>query len=253
MAEVSPKDRFVTVYGRNPVIEVLDDASLVVDKVVLADGARGHGVGEILGLARDRGVPVQRASVERVKKLAGNGRQDQGVFADVVAPRMRPLADALEDPHLHQVVLVDGVTTPANLGMILRTATAAGIDGIVVPRRGVASIDPMVVKASAGVAFRAPILKVATAGEAAAWLARAGFHLVGLAADGSSSVFDAPWPENVVLVLGSETYGVSADVAEHISSWASIPMAGGVDSLNVSAAAAVVCFELVRRSMPQLL
>ena len=71
---VSPKDRFVTVYGRNPVIEVLDDPSLVVDKVVLAEGVKGHGIGEIIGLARDRGVPVERASADRVKKLAGNAK-----------------------------------------------------------------------------------------------------------------------------------------------------------------------------------
>jgi 23S rRNA (guanosine2251-2'-O)-methyltransferase len=244
----SPKDRFVTVYGRNPVIEVLDDPTLVVDKVVLAEGVRGHGIGEIIGLARDRGVPVERASAERVKKLAGNGRQDQGVFADVVAPRMRVLADALDDVYLRRVLLLDGLTTPANVGMILRTATAAGLDGVVVPRRGVASIDPLVVKSSAGVAFRAPILRVGTAAEAAEALAAAGFHLVGLAADGPASVFEATWPEHVVFVLGSETAGVSPDVAEHVRSWVSIPMAGGVESLNVAAAAAVVCFELVRRA-----
>ena len=244
---VSPKDRFVTVYGRNPVIEVLDDPSLVVDKVVLAEGVRGHGIGEIIGLARDRGVPLERASAERVKKLAGNGRQDQGVFADVVAPRMRPLVDALDDVTLRRVLLLDGITTPANVGMILRTATAAGIDGVVVPRRGVASIDPMVVKASAGVAFRAPILKVGTAGEAADLLSAAGFHLVGLAADGPSTLFEAEWPEHVCFVLGSETAGVGEEVADRVRSWVSIPMSGGVESLNVSAAAAVVCFELVRR------
>jgi 23S rRNA (guanosine2251-2'-O)-methyltransferase len=245
---VSPRDRFVIVYGRNPVIEVLDDPGLVVDKVVLAEGVRGHGIGEIIGLARDRGVPLQRASAERVKKLAGNGRQDQGVFADVVAPRMRPLDDALDDVTLRRILLLDGITTPANVGMILRTATAAGIDGVVVPRRGVASIDPLVVKASAGVAFRAPILKAATAAEAAQALAAAGFHLVGLAADGPSSLFEATWPEHVAFVLGSETAGVAAEVAEHVRSWVSIPMAGGVESLNVAAAAAVVCFELARRN-----
>ncbi|MEP6629572.1 MAG: RNA methyltransferase [Lapillicoccus sp.] len=245
----SPKDRFVTVYGRNPVIEVLDDHSLVVDKVVLAHGARGPQVGEILGLAEDRGVPVQRVDAERVKKLAGNGRQDQGVFADVVAPRMRPLADAVDDPTLRRVVVLDGLTTPANVGMVIRTATAAGIDGIVVPRRGVASIDPMVVKASAGVAFRAPILKCGTAAEAATMLRVAGFHLVGLSADAPQTIFDAPWPDHVAIVLGSESTGHSPDVADQMTSWASIPMAGGVESLNVSAAAAVVCFELVRRSL----
>jgi 23S rRNA (guanosine2251-2'-O)-methyltransferase len=247
--EGSPKHRFVTVYGRNPVIEVLDDPSLVVDKVVLAEGARGPQVGEILGLAADRGVPVQRASADRVKKLAGNGRQDQGVFADVVAPRMRSLEDALDDVDLRRVLLLDGITTPANVGMILRTATAAGVDGIVVPRRGVASIDPMVVKASAGVAFRAPILKVGTAGEAAVQLRTAGFHLVGLASDGPASLFEAQWPPQVVFVLGSETAGVGSDVADLVHAWVSIPMAGGVESLNVSAAAAVVCFELVRRGL----
>ena len=95
-AEISPKDRFITVYGRNPVHEVLLDGDLHVDKVVIAEGAHGAGIREIRQAARRRGVDVQQASAERVKKLAGNGRQDQGVFADVVAPRMLPLDVALE-------------------------------------------------------------------------------------------------------------------------------------------------------------
>ena len=246
---VSPKDRFVTVYGRNPVLEVLADESLTVDKVVLAEGARGQGVADIERLARRRRVPLQRVTAERVKKLAGNGKQDQGVFADVVAPRKRTLAAALDDPTLRRVVLLDGLTTPANVGMVLRTATAAGVDGIVVPRRGVASIDPLVVKASAGVAFRAPVVTCATAAEAAEALVASGFRLVGLAADGAETLFEAELPEHVVLVLGSETAGVSPEVAEHVGTWVSIPMPGDVESLNVSAAAAVACFELVRRGL----
>ena len=95
VADVSPKDRFVTVYGRKPVLEALADDGLSVDKVVLADTARGPAAREILDAARARGVQVQRASAQRVKVLAGNGKQDQGVLADVVAPRMRTLAAAL--------------------------------------------------------------------------------------------------------------------------------------------------------------
>ncbi|MFM6849891.1 MAG: TrmH family RNA methyltransferase [Terrabacter sp.] len=249
--EISPKDRFITVYGRNPVHEVLLDDDLRVDKVVIAEGARGSGLREIQQAARRRRVDVQYASAERVKKLAGNGRQDQGVFADVVAPRMRPLEAALGADGaggLRTVLVLDGVTTPANVGMILRSATAAGVDGIVVPRRGVASIDPLVVKASAGVAFRAPILKVFTAAEAVSALKAVGFHVVGLDAGGDDDLFTAHLPEPVAFVLGSETAGLSPDVAELVDSWVSIPMAAGVESLNVSAAAAVVCFELVRRS-----
>jgi 23S rRNA (guanosine2251-2'-O)-methyltransferase len=249
-ADISPKDRFITVYGRNPVHEVLLDETLVVDKVVIAEGARGEGIREIRSAARRRGLDVQVASPERVKKLAGNGRQDQGVFADVVAPRMRPLDAALDadGAGLRTVLVLDGLTTPANVGMILRTATAAGLDGIVVPRRGVASIDPLVVKASAGVAFRAPILKAFTAGEAVAALKGHGFHVVGLDADGDDDLFTAHLPEPVAFVLGSETAGLSPDVADLVDSWVSIPMAAGVESLNVAAAGAVVCFELVRRS-----
>ncbi|HEY4017105.1 MAG TPA: RNA methyltransferase [Pseudonocardiaceae bacterium] len=243
----SPKDRFVTVYGRKPVLEVLDDADLQVDKVILADTARGPAANEILRAARDRGVAVQRASAQRVKVLAGNGKQDQGVLADVVAPRMRLLTDALRDRPPRTVLVLDGITTPANVGMILRTATAAGIGGIVLPRRGVAGIDPLVIKASAGVAFRAPVLRVPTAEEAATALHHAGYRLFGLAGNARKSVFTATVPGRAAFVLGGETAGVSDGVGALIDEWLSIPMAGDVESLNVASAAAVVCFELLRR------
>lgn len=248
----SPKDRFVTVYGRKPVLEALADDRLTVDKVVLADTARGPAAREILDAARWRGVPVQRATAQRVKVLAGNGKQDQGVLADVVAPRMRRLADALASRKPPRtVLLLDGVTTPANVGMILRTATAAGIEGIVVPRRGVAGIDPLVVKASAGVAFTAPVLRCATAEEAAAELRAAGYPLHALDAGARRTVFEVDLPRRVAFVLGGETEGVSEAVGRSVERWVSIPMAGGVESLNVAGAAAVLCFELVRRSLSQ--
>ena len=249
MPEISPKDRFITVYGRNPVLEALSAAEVTVDKVLLADTARGPHVSEILAAARRAGVAVQRVSAERVKKIAGNGKQDQGVCADVVAPRMRPLTAEVAAELDGAVIVLDSITTPANVGMILRTATAAGCAGIVVPRRGVASLDPLVVKASAGVAFAAPILKIATAGEAVTTLRQSGFRIVGLDADGADSLFAARLPRRTAYVLGGETDGLSPDVASHVDAWVSIPMASGVESLNVSAAAAVVCFEVVRRDL----
>jgi 23S rRNA (guanosine2251-2'-O)-methyltransferase len=191
-------------------------------------------------------VPVSRVSAHRVKVLAGNGRQDQGVAADVVAARMRPLAAALPE-RPGSVLLLDGVTTPANVGMILRTATAAGIDGVVLPRRGVAGIDPLVIKASAGVAFHAPVLRAGSAGQAAEALGRAGYPLYGLAAGGSESVFDAHLPRPGAYVLGGEHAGVGEAVRAHIGGWLSIPLSAGVESLNVAADAAVLCFELRRR------
>ncbi len=246
--ERSPKDTFITVYGRKPVLEALDDGALRVDKVVLAEGLRGEPVRAILSAARDRGVPVQRASAHRVKVLAGNGRHDQGVLADVVAPRMAPVDDFLDELDGPAAVLVlDRVTNPANVGMILRTATAAGLAGVLLPRRGVPAIDPLVVKASAGVAFRAPVLRAATAEEGCAALRDAGFGVYGLAA-GGPSLLDADLPPRVALVLGNETDGLSDAVRARCDGTLAIPMAGGVESLNVASAAAVAAFELRRRS-----
>jgi 23S rRNA (guanosine2251-2'-O)-methyltransferase len=247
---VSPKDRFVTVYGRKPVLEALADPALEVDKVLLADSARGPAAGEILHAARQRGVPVQRVTAHRVKVLAGNGKQDQGVLADVVAPRMRPLEAALAERRApRSVLLLDGITTPANVGMILRAATAAGIEGIVVPRHGVAGIDPLVVKASAGVAFRAPVLRCPSAADAAEQLRGAGYRLYGLDGGARETLFTARIDprDRVAFVLGGETAGVSEQVRPLIQTWLAIPMTSGVESLNVATAAAVLSYELLRR------
>jgi 23S rRNA (guanosine2251-2'-O)-methyltransferase len=244
----SPRDRFVTVYGRMPVIEVLSDPSLQVDKVVVADNARGANLDRIHELAGARGVDVRSATAQRVKLLAGNGRHDQGVIADVVAPRMGPLDLALAASSAPAtLVLLDGVSNPSNVGMIIRTATAAGVDGIVLPRVGSPSVDPLVIKASAGVAFRAPILTCRTSVDGLAALRGKGYRIYGLAGDAARPLFDEAFPRLVVFVLGNETEGITAPAAALVDGWVSIPMSGGVQSLNVSSAAAVVCFELARR------
>jgi 23S rRNA (guanosine2251-2'-O)-methyltransferase len=245
----SPKDTFITVYGRKPVLEALDDTALRVDKVIVAEGLRGEPVRAILDAARSRGVPVQRASAHRVKVLAGNGRHDQGVLADVVAPRMAPVAEFLDDlgpDRPASVLVLDRVTNPANVGMLLRSATAAGVDGVLLPRRGVPAIDPLVVKASAGVAFRAPVLRAGTVEEGCEALRAAGFTLYGLDA-GGSSLIDAALPPRVVLVLGNETDGLSDTVRPYLDGVLAIPMHGGVESLGVASAGAVAAFELARR------
>ena len=250
----SPKDRFVTVYGRKPVLEALADPALEVDKVVLAEGVDPRAARAFLDAASARGVPVRRASAQRVKVLAGNGRQDQGVLADVVAPAMRTverfLAELGERPAA--VLVLDGVTTPANVGMIIRSATAAGLEGVLLPRRGVPGIDPLVVKASAGVAFHAPVLRAGTAAAGLAALADAGFLLLGLdGAPATASLFEADLPDRVALVVGAETEGLSDDVRAELHGTVAIPMPGPVESLNAACAATVASFELARRRRPR--
>ena len=245
----SPKDTFITIYGRMPVLEVLQDETLAVDKVLVADNAQGESLNRILDLARRRRIPVRTATPHRVKVLAGNGKQDQGVLADVVAPKMRTLTEFTDRIRGRcHVLVLDGVNNPANVGMIIRTATAAGISGVVLPRVGSPSIDPLVIKASAGVAFRASIIRCRTGAEAAEEFSLAGFHVYGLSSGSPASLYAEDIPDRAAFVLGNETVGVTEETEPWIERWLSIPMTGGVESLNVASAAAVVCFDLVRRA-----
>jgi 23S rRNA (guanosine2251-2'-O)-methyltransferase len=231
-----------------PVAEVLADPTLEVDKVLVAANARGEAVERIVALATGRGVTVQETTPQRVKLLAGNGKHDQGVLADVVAPRMAALSDLLEGSRPSRgILLLDGVTNPSNVGMIIRTATAAGFDGVVLPHVGSPGVDPLVIKASAGVAYRAPILRSRTALDAVEALRGKGHRIYALAGGAARSLYREDFPPDSVFVLGNESHGVSAGVGAHVDEWLSIPMAGGVESLNVSVAAAVVCFEVARR------
>lgn len=252
MTDRSPRDSHITVFGRRPVLETLADRELPVAQVLLAHGAREHSAEEIVRRARERDVPLRRVPPAEVSRISRRPKQDQGVVADVRAPRMRTLAELLDglppgSDRRCRLLVLDGVTTPANVGMIIRTATAAGLDGIVLPRRGTAEVGPLVIKASAGVAFHAPIVRVATAESALEALQDAGFVLLGLAGDAPDSYLSVDLAPRTAFVLGGETDGVGEAARAWIHQWVSIPMAGGVESLNVASAAAVVAYELVRR------
>ncbi|MEV6525175.1 RNA methyltransferase [Longispora sp. NPDC051575] len=243
----SPRDRFITVYGRMPVLEALRDSTLEIEKIVIAENASGRSLDEIRDLAKRYRVPVEFSTPSRVKFLAGNGKHDQGVIADIVARRMGRLEEFLEyqGDRPAKLFVLDGVTNPSNVGMILRSATAAGLDGVVLPRAGTPHVGPLVIKASAGVAFSAPILNSDTATQAADLLRAAGYTLYGLSADAPASLFDASFDPRSAFVLGGETDGLSVPTDRQVA----IPMWGGVESLNVAAAASVVSFEIARREI----
>jgi 23S rRNA (guanosine2251-2'-O)-methyltransferase len=248
------------------VLEALADPEIVIDKVLLATGAREQSAKDIVRAAQERGVRLERLAPERITRISRNGRHDQGVVADVRAPRMRtvqaytaglepagrsgPDAGGSDDARTREHVLVlDGVTNPANVGMILRTATAAGLRGVVLPHQGVPEVGPLVIKASAGVAYRASILRSVTAEDALQALQDAGFALFGLHGEpDATTIYDAKVPPRAAFVLGGETHGVTPQAARWVHEWLRIPMAGGVESLNVSSAATALAFELVRRS-----
>jgi 23S rRNA (guanosine2251-2'-O)-methyltransferase len=233
------------------VFEVLADRSLQVAQVFV-DRAIDRGVIQKLReSARARSVPVRMVSRDVVTRMSHNGRQHQGMAADVLAPQMSSISSWLESSGPETTcLLLDGVTVPANVGMIVRAATASGIGGIIVPTAGVADIGPLVVKASAGTAFRAPLVRARTAREAAELTSGSGFELVSVEARGGEPLWTARMGPRTVFVIGGESAGVSPEVRQLVRAQITIPMGAGVESLNVASAASVLCFELARRRRP---
>jgi 23S rRNA (guanosine2251-2'-O)-methyltransferase len=221
--------------------------------VFVSERAHGDAVEAIAAAAARRGVPLERVREEMVTAVSRNGRHHQGVAADVVAPGLQSLGTFLER-HAHgrghraSVLVLDGIHNPANVGLIIRSATAAGLDAVVVPRRGTAELGPLVLKASAGVAFRAPLVRCDASADAVAELGAARFEVIGLdAGAGGESLFDATLPERAAYVVGNESTGVSAAVTDLVDRWLRIPLSGGVESLNVANAATLLAFEVARR------
>ncbi len=249
----SARDRYLTIFGRQPVAEAVGDPAVPVARVLVADNATGDAVDRIVAAARRRGITLERVPESRVAHIARNGRHHQGVVADIAPPGLAALTDWLPQRrgrrHATAVLLLDGVHNPANVGMILRSATGAGLDGVVVPHRGTADLGPLVLKASAGVGLRATILRTPTSADAAQDLVAARFTLVGLdaGASGATSLFADELPERAAYVLGNEHDGISPEVSELVTSWRAIPLDPSVESLNVACAATLVAFEVARR------
>ena len=154
----------LTLYGRKPALEALSDHSLAVHCVHLASSNRPGGIiAEITRLAERRGITIRHHDKQALSRISKNARQDQGVALDVLCPRFRRVEDlATSNVTQARVLALDGITNPQNVGMIVRSAVAAGIDGLLYPKRSVAALGPLVIKASAGTVFKAPILQCAT-------------------------------------------------------------------------------------------
>lgn len=245
-----PRDRFITIYGRKPVLELLGQPDRQVARVLLDRRARGPVAREILARAEARGVEVERVEAAAVTRLSRNAKQDQGVVADVEAPSMDALTSwlARRDPETAtNLWLLDGITNAANVGMILRSAVAFGVDGVVLPRRGCPEVGPLVIKASAGIAYEAPILRVASVKDAIGAASQHGVELIALAGEAEASLETVSVPRRCMVALGNETEGVSEAVRAACGASWSIPMAPGAESLNVAVAASVVGYELARR------
>ena len=230
--------------GRNPVREALR-AGRPIHKIIVAGKGNGA-LREITSLARARGVPVQFADRAVLDRLTG-GVRHQGVAA-LAAPVGYADPDGLvawkEKPLL---VALAGVQDPRNLGAVVRTAEAAGADGVVIPARRAAGITPAAEKASAGALAYLPVARVTNLARFLEQMKEKGLWVVGADPEAEQVYWDADLRGPLVLVVGGEEAGLGRAVRAACDLLVRVPMTGKVGSLNASVAAALLIYEVVRQ------
>lgn len=232
------------VYGKNAVREWLE-ARLPVRSLISAGAPES-----IIRLAEKRSLPIQEISRGKLTALTGSAAH-QNIALEVDLPEYRTPENMLHsarkqgEPPL--VVILDGVQDPRNFGAVLRSADAAGVHGIVIPRHGGVSLTPAVFKTSAGAAAHVPVARVTNLARCLEYLKQEGLWVVGASEDAARSYTETDFKGPSAIVLGSEGGGLRRLVREHCDFLASVPMRGRINSLNVSVAAALFFFEARRQ------
>jgi 23S rRNA (guanosine2251-2'-O)-methyltransferase len=242
--------------GIHPAREALRARRRRLVRLRVREGLRGARLAELLELAREAGVPVETAPAGALARGLPPGLRDQGVVLEAeplpFVGLERFTAGGPEGAG-ERLVVLDGVEDPQNLGAVIRVAEASGAAGLLLGARRAPPLGAVVARASAGALEHLPVCRVANLRRALLALRDAGFWLLGADPGGDRDLYETPdrlWAGRLALVFGAEGRGLRPGVAGLLDHRLRIPLRGRVASLNVAAAAAVVCFEAARRAGP---
>ncbi|MCV6615452.1 MAG: RNA methyltransferase [Cellvibrionaceae bacterium] len=237
--------QLLTIFGRKPVLEALQQPGVSIHRLHLANSNRPDPiVTQITELAEAKGAEICYHQREALARISKNGKQDQGVAADLHCPGYGRYQEFLAAPPRpnYQLLALDGISNPQNLGMIIRSACAGFVDGIIVPEKGCAKLDALVIKASAGTLFKARLLRCDKLAKCLKDFNRQGADIYGLSSHADAPLSAISESSANIFVLGNETHGVSEAVAGVCNKLVSIPMNNGVESLNVAVTASLIAF-----------
>jgi len=249
--------RLFTVYGRKPVLEILKDKRIDCFRLHLAQSNKQSNaiMRDIITLAQQRHIETLYHERQALSRISKNSQQDQGVCIDIHCPAHQQASDFLEqyktsiEQHKSspqqplRLLALDRVTNPQNMGMIIRSACAGAINGIVIPEKGCAKLDAMVIKASTGTLFKAPLLRCKQLQPTLAMYQQAGIKIAGLSSHAPQTINEFQEPDHILYVLGNETTGVSQAIEDQCDVTIAIPMNNGVESLNVAVTASLLAFK----------
>ncbi len=242
-------EKIENIYGKNPVISLLETNKKRINKIFIAKGIKyDEKIKKIISLARQYKINVQETPREKLDKLASESHQ--GIIASV-SPieyiEFKDLLSNLKNKNNAIIVILDKVEDPNNFGSIIRTSAAAGVDGIVIAKRRSSPVTSAVEKASAGTAEMVSITPVSNIASAVEKLKENNFWVIGAEAGAGKYYFEQDYSMNCALVLGGEDQGISPLVKKKCDILISIPMQKNINSLNVANSASILIYELVRQ------
>jgi len=236
------------IFGIHPVLEALDSGR-ELDKVLLKKGPGSGLFKQLLGQLHRKGIPVQRVPVERLNRITGKNHQGVVAFLSAIPygniTRLLPsVYEAGEDP---LVLLLDGISDVRNFGAIARSAECAGAHAIVIPASGSARINADAIKTSAGALQRIPVCRHRDLAAISRFLKESGLRLFAATERAGKTCFETDMKGPAGVILGSEDRGVSREMLREADLQVSIPIKGNITSLNVSVAAGILLFEVLRQ------
>ena len=236
------------IFGIRAVIEAVQ-AGKEIDKVLMRRDMTSELTRELFSVLNGIEVPVQKVPIEKLNKITM--KNHQGVIAFISPVTYQRIEDLIptiyEEGRMPFIVVLDGITDVRNFGAIARTCECAGVDAIVVPLKGGAALNGDAVKTSAGALLSIPVCREANLGNAIKYLSNSGLRIVAASEKSEKNYTKMSAAEPIAIVMGAEDFGVSPDHLRLCDEMLSIPMLGAIDSLNVSVAAGVLIYEVVRQ------
>lgn len=236
------------IVGRHPVAEALKSGK-PIEKLILLYGVKGTAIEKIRQLAKQRGIVVTEANRQRFREIAED-TTTQGVVAIVQTKKYVELEEILESSKKRGeppfLLILDEIEDPHNVGALIRTAEAAGVHGIIIPKHHSASLNQTVAKTSAGASEHLPAAKVTNLAQTIDALKKNGIWIIGLSLDAEKDYDQIDYSGPIALIVGNESKGIRRLIAEKCDFLVRIPMIGKIQSLNASVAGGLVMYEALR-------
>ncbi|MDG4945912.1 23S rRNA (guanosine(2251)-2'-O)-methyltransferase RlmB [Weeksellaceae bacterium KMM 9713] len=241
------KDR---IFGLRPVLEAIE-AGKTIDKLMIQKGLQGDLYHELLDKATEYGIPMQQVPIQKLNRLTG--KNHQGVFAFISPIDFYKIENVL--PSIYEagknplILILDRVSDVRNFGAIARTAECTGVDVIIIPEKGSASVNEDAIKTSAGALYQIPVCKVKSLKETIKFLQLSGISITCASEKTSDTIYDMDFSLPTAIVMGSEDDGVSNELIRISDNLAKLPMYGEIGSLNVSVACGAFLYEVIRQRL----